>query len=106
MTPGTRSICAMTSSEPAIGGIAFGETKDAASMRRRPVRLSASMSRTRSATGTGASFCSPSRGPTSQISTVSGRRNIGPPGYSPRRRTRILTGVGPNENTSRIVRST
>ena len=71
-TPGRRSMRAMTSSEPAIGGIASARTNDAASMRRSPVRESASISRTRSATGTGASFCSPSRGPTSRISTRSG----------------------------------
>src|SRR5689334_18956686 len=74
--PGTRSICAMTSSEPAIGGIAAGETNAAASMRRRPVCESASISRTRWSTSTGCSFWSPSRGPTSRISTLAGQSVI------------------------------
>ena len=46
--PAPASIRAITSSAPAIGGIAVGDTNDAASMRRRPVRDSASISRTRS----------------------------------------------------------
>src|SRR5436853_3252341 len=69
-------IPAMTSPAPAIGGIAAGDTNDTASMRRRPVALSASISRMRSATGTVASFCRPSRGPTSPISTASGHLDI------------------------------
>src|SRR6476620_9218656 len=66
----------MTSSAPAMGGIALADTKDAASIRRSPVPLSASMRQTRSATEMGASFWSPSRGPTSQISTAAGKLNI------------------------------
>src|SRR5438105_13754193 len=46
-------------------------------MRRSPVRERASINRIRSATGTGASFWSPSRGPTSRISTRAGHSVIG-----------------------------
>jgi hypothetical protein len=72
---------AITSSEPAIGGIAFGDTNDAASMRRSPVLDSASMSRTRSSIATGFSFCNPSRGPTSRTSTTFGSART-PSGYA------------------------
>src|SRR5436853_6191100 len=51
-----------------MAGIDFGCTNDAASMRRSPAAARASISRTRSATGTGGSFCRPSRGPTSRMS--------------------------------------
>ena len=40
-------IAAITSPAPAIGGIAAGDTNDAASMKRSPVAESASISRTR-----------------------------------------------------------
>jgi len=74
--PGRRGICAITSSAPAIAGIADGATKEAASIRVRPVPESASMSRTRSATATGGSFWKPSRGPTSRISACAGQERI------------------------------
>ena len=45
-------------------------------MKRSPVPDSASIRRTRSSTGTGASFCSPSRGPTSRTSTRAGREDM------------------------------
>src|SRR3954468_2336029 len=75
--PGLRSIAAITAPAPAIGGTAAADTNAAASMRRKPVRESASMRRTRSATGTVASFWRPSRGPTSRISTRAGHSVIG-----------------------------
>ena len=63
---------ASTSAAPAIAGTAFGETNAATSMWRTPASISASTSAIRSATETGASGCSPSRGPTSRIVTASG----------------------------------
>ena len=88
-TPGRRLMRAITSSEPAMGGIASARTNDAASMWRRPVRESASISRTRASIGTGGSFCNPSRGPTSHTSTLPGQSTCGnsvpgPFGASPR----------------------
>ena len=68
-----RSIAAQTSSASAICGIAFGWTNDTASIRPTPVRDSASMSATLASVGTGASFCRPSRGPTSRRLIRSGR---------------------------------
>ena len=110
-TPGRRVIPAITSAAPAMGGIAAGLTNETASIRRSPVALSASMSRIRSSTGTVASFCRPSRGPTSPISTAPGHLDIaaqatGRSDQSWRRRTRILMGVGPRSNASRTLRST
>ena len=113
-TPGRRSMRAITSSLPAIAGIASAFTNAAASMRRRPVALSASISRTRSSTGIGSSFCRPSRGPTSRISTAPistapGVLGLTRSGYRrpqrDRSRTRIFTGVGPRSNASRMRRS-
>ena len=55
---------------PAMRGTHLGETKLPASMADRPVTDSASISATRACTDTAcASFCSPSRGPTSTILT-------------------------------------
>ena len=55
-----------------MAGTAVGDTKATASMRATPAATSASISRTRSATATGASGCSPSRGPTSRMTTDAG----------------------------------
>ena len=63
---------AQTSSASAICGIAFGCTNETASIRRTPVSDSASSSSILAAVGTGSSFCSPSRGPTSRIETLLG----------------------------------
>ena len=61
----------MTSSAPAICGTRAGCTKLTASIRRSPAAASASMYATRAATSsTASSFCSPSRGPTSTISSA------------------------------------
>src|SRR5438132_7342673 len=54
-----------------MAGTALGETNEQASMWRTPASSSASMSRTRSSTGRGSWDCSPSRGPTSRMSTLS-----------------------------------
>ena len=60
------ATAAQTSAASAIDGMARGWTKETASIRPMPVRDSASMSATLLAVGTGASFCRPSRGPTSR----------------------------------------
>src|SRR5215470_18907730 len=53
-------------------GIARGETKAVASIRRTPVATRASSSRCLAVVPIGASICSPSRGPTSRTSTCAG----------------------------------
>src|SRR5512132_2861950 len=63
---------ANTWSVSAIAGTARGETNEPTSMRRTPVSESASTRRTRASTGTGGSFWSPSRGPTSRMLTDAG----------------------------------
>src|SRR5512132_2510319 len=63
---------ANTWSVSAMAGTDRGETNEPTSMRRTPVSESASTSRTRASTGTGGSFCSPSRGPTSRMLTDAG----------------------------------
>ena len=63
----------MTSAAPAIAGTAFGETNAATSMIDAPASISAVISPTRVATGTGASGCRPSRGPTSRMAIEAGR---------------------------------
>src|SRR3954467_8862944 len=63
---------AHTSSASAICGIALGCTKLTASMRRTPVRDSASINATFASVGTGSSFCKPSRGPTSRNEIAAG----------------------------------
>src|SRR4051812_42245961 len=62
-------IAAQTASASAICGIAFGCTNETASIRRTPVSLSASISRTLDSVGIGSSFCRPSRGATSRTLT-------------------------------------
>src|SRR3954447_4215878 len=62
---------ASTSAAPAMAGTALGDTKDTASISVTPAWMSAPISRTRSPTSTGASDCSPSRGPTSRSTTRS-----------------------------------
>src|SRR3954453_3175868 len=62
-----------TSSASAICGIALGCRKLTASMRLTPVCDNASISSTLAAVGTGASFCKPSRGPTSRRLIAAGR---------------------------------
>ena len=65
-TPGTRWTPRATSAESASCGIHLGDTKLVISMLRIPAATSASMKRIFSAVGTWrASFCRPSRGPTS-----------------------------------------
>jgi hypothetical protein len=71
-TPGTRVAAAQTASASAICGMAEGCTKLTASMRPTPVAESASSRRTFASVGTGASFCRPSRGPTSRMLTEDG----------------------------------
>src|SRR4051812_31758121 len=62
--------CRQTSSASAICGMALGWTNETASMRRTPVSLNASISRTLDAVGIGSSFCRPSRGATSRMLTL------------------------------------
>src|SRR5450756_2219579 len=59
--------------------MARGCTNETASIRLTPVRDSASISATLASVGTGASFCSPSRGPTSRSEIAPGRSLIGVP---------------------------
>jgi hypothetical protein len=67
---------ASTSALSAICGTHLGLTKLATSIRRNPARESMSISATFSAVGIArASFCSPSRGPTSKISTAPAHRS-------------------------------
>src|ERR1035437_2600577 len=73
----------MTSPAPAMDGTARGETNATASTWRTPAATRASMSATRDSTVTGASACSPSRGPTSRIATDAGRLLIGRLGGCP-----------------------
>ncbi len=62
-----------TSVWSAICGIHFGETKAVASIARRPASARRSISSSFTAVGTSPfSFCSPSRGPTSTMRTLSG----------------------------------
>jgi hypothetical protein len=68
-TDGHRCSAAATCSASASAGTARGETKLVTSMRRTPVAASASSRRSLPASGTGASICSPSRRPTSRMST-------------------------------------
>src|SRR5215470_7263425 len=68
---------AMTAALSDICGTHFGETKAPASTARRPASASRSMSAILTATGADlASFCSPSRGPTSTMRTSAGRRMV------------------------------
>src|SRR3990170_9082009 len=63
----------MSSEASRICGIAFGLTKDAASMRFRPVAARRSTNSTFCAVSSSrSSFCRPSRGPTSVIATALG----------------------------------
>src|SRR5450759_911146 len=59
--------------------MARGCTNETASIRLTPVRDSASISATLASVGTGASFCSPSRGPTARSEIAPGRSLIGVP---------------------------
>ena len=72
--PGMVCTNAATSSASAIAGTARCETNAVASIRRTPVATRARSSRIFASVGIGASICSPSRGPTSRISTRSGSR--------------------------------
>ena len=116
------AIRAMTSSAPAIGGIASADTNDTASIRRSPVRAQRvdqphPLRRPGSAPRSGARHAGrPRRSRPSPGSWTSDARLPGPPRrpgrrrssawrYSPRRRTRSLIGVGPRSNVSRILRS-
>src|SRR5215470_4589328 len=68
-------MSASTSALSAICGIHFGDTNAPASITLKPVSLSRSMSAILTAAGNAlASFCRPSRGPTSTIRTSAGRR--------------------------------
>ena len=73
LTDGARSIPCHTASASAICGIASGRTNDTASIRCTPVADSRSISWIFASVGTGSSFCSPSRGPTSRTEIRSGR---------------------------------
>ncbi|OIQ83914.1 hypothetical protein GALL_342880 [mine drainage metagenome] len=76
--PGWRLMRAMTSAPSAICGTHLGETKAAASTLGRPAAESRSISSTFTSGGTGlASFCSPSRGPTSTSLTCCGKCIVG-----------------------------
>jgi hypothetical protein len=77
-TPGSGFKPAMISSAPAICGTRRGLTKETASTRLTPASSSLVMKSIRSSTESGtASFCSPSRGPTSTIwmGLLMGRRD-------------------------------
>ena len=76
-TAAARSIPFHTSSASAICGIASARTKETASIRRTPVAESRSISSILAAVGTGSSFCSPSRGPTSRSEIWLGRSDTG-----------------------------
>src|SRR5580698_5921253 len=73
LTDGARTARFHTSSASAICGIASGRTNDTASIRCTPVPDSRLISSTLAAVGTGSSFCSPSRGPTSRTEIRLGR---------------------------------
>ena len=79
-TEGARVARFHTSSASAICGIADGRTNDTASIRCTPVADKASSSATFASVGTGSSFCSPSRGPTSRTEIRSGSSQLIPPG--------------------------
>ena len=71
--PGLRAMPAITSDDVAIWGTHFGETNDADSIFGKPARESRSTSAILMSAGTVcASFCKPSRGPTSIIFTCFG----------------------------------
>jgi hypothetical protein len=72
LTEGALAARFHTSSASAICGIADGLTNDTASIRCTPVADNASSSATFASVGTGSSFCSPSRGPTSRTEIRSG----------------------------------
>ena len=76
LTDGARTARFHTSSASAICGIAEGRTNDTASIRRTPVADSRSSSATLASVGTGSSFCSPSRGPTSRTEIRSGSSQL------------------------------
>src|SRR5215471_8535535 len=71
-TEGTRATPAHTASASAICGIASARTNETASIRLTPVCPSRSISAIFAGVGTGSSFCSPSRGPTSRSEIRSG----------------------------------
>ena len=79
-TEGARAARFHTSSASAICGIAEGRTNDTASIRPTPVCDSRSSSVTFASVGTGSSFCSPSRGPTSRSEILSGSSQLTAPG--------------------------
>src|SRR6516164_2015687 len=70
---GSLLTAAHTSSASAICGIASARTNETASIRLTPVVASWSMSAILAVAGTGSSFCSPSRGPTSRTEIRDGR---------------------------------
>src|SRR6266567_3503963 len=72
-TAGALVIRFHTSSASAICGIAAGRTNETASIRLTPVADSRSISSILASVGTGSSFCSPSRGPTSRTEIRPGR---------------------------------
>ena len=80
LTQGARAARFHTSSASAICGIADGRTNDTASIRSTPVRDSRSSSATLASVGTGSSFCSPSRGPTSRTEIRAGSSQLTAPG--------------------------
>src|SRR2546427_12231627 len=69
-TSGERSTRAHTSAAPAIAGTARGETNETASIFDTPVRESIVINLALATTGSGASDCNPSRGPTSRTVTL------------------------------------
>ena len=71
--PGRPRTYDPTSAASAIAGTARGETNAVASIRRTPVATSASSSRRFASMPIGSSICSPSRGPTSRMSTAAGQ---------------------------------
>src|SRR5215469_15355988 len=70
---GSLVTAAHTSSASAICGIASARTNETASIRLTPVVANWSISAIFAAAGTGSSFCSPSRGPTSRTEIRAGR---------------------------------
>src|SRR5215469_17945219 len=76
-TPLARSMPSHTALASAICGIASGRTNDTASIRCTPVVESRSINSILACVGTGCSFCSPSRGPTSRTEIWRGKSDTG-----------------------------
>src|SRR3954468_6926402 len=95
---------AQTSSASAIWGIALGWTKLTASIRRTPVRESASINATFASVGTGSSFCRPSRGPTSRNEIAAGRSLTSSPSQDGRFEMAVSPHLLPGKRTDLVRR--